>query len=64
MRPKPQPEWDLEFGEWMKQVDIILLQKVGVDSSGLPDYAYAAAFDAEDTPSRAASDAIRNAREY
>jgi hypothetical protein len=49
------------FDDWMSEVDAVLVRKIGVCSSDLPDYAYRDLFDQGVTPEHAADAAIDNA---
>lgn len=52
------------FNEWMRQVDFLIEKRTGgLWASDLPDYCYRDRYDQGATHSKAASEAIRNARE-
>ena len=55
---------DMTFQEWKKKVDASIEKKCGLDSDGLPDWDYYTAWQEGVTPSSAATQAIRAAREF
>ena len=48
----------MEFGEWMREVDDILLARVGVTSADLPDQCYRDLYDEGISPGEAAREAL------
>jgi hypothetical protein len=60
---RPRGIRKLTFEVWMKQVDCILVQKLGLDSGCLPDIAYLQMFTDGKSASSAASAAIKAAKE-
>ena len=49
------------FENWLKQVDVCLVNECGLDSQDLPDINYASLYDAGEKPSEAALEALENA---
>jgi hypothetical protein len=56
--------WQTIFDAWLKEVDKVLEKRLGLSSADLPDIAYADLFDAGVTPTGAAAEAIKNAKEF
>jgi len=54
----------ISFEEWKKKVDESLLKKCNMACDDLPDWDYWNAWDAGVTPSEAAKQVIKNAKEY
>ena len=53
----------MSFTEWKVKVDAYLTKKYGLVSDDLPDIDYRGLYESGDSPSEAAKEAIRNARE-
>lgn len=51
------------FAEWLEQVDLKVQARCGMSRDDLPDVNYRDMFDQGDSPSTAASYAIRNAKD-
>lgn len=56
--------WHNGFTAWMAKVDALMAKYCGMGSMDLPDWNYADAYDAGTSPSQAAREAIRAARDY
>jgi hypothetical protein len=52
------------FDYWLQRVNAYLVRKCGLGSDDLPDWCYRDAFDDGYTPSEAAREVIRAARDY
>lgn len=53
----------MTFKEWMRKVNVIIEAKVGLSADDLPDYCYQDCYDAGETPTATARQAIRNAKD-
>ena len=54
----------MDYTAWKKQVDAALEALCGVDSNELPDFGYADAFAAEESPKSVAKAALKAARDF
>ena len=52
------------YEAWKKQVDDQLFNKIGLDSDGIPDFSYKAAYEDGWSPSKTAAAAIRAGKEF
>jgi len=53
----------ITFDEWMKRVTAIMVHRTGMTPDDMPDYSYRDAYEANDPPASAATDAIKNAKD-
>jgi len=61
----PNRIWDQEkFNEWLQRVDTIVIGRTGMSRDDLPDWGYADSFQRSESPSIAATLAIRAAKEF
>lgn len=52
------------FDEWKKKVDAAVVRLCGLGADDLPDVDYWGMYEAGDTPTEAAREVVRNARNY
>jgi hypothetical protein len=65
-RPQPyvfKKSHGITFEEWMARVSAIMFFRSGLAPQEIPTYNYEAAYDADNPPAIAATNAIRNAKE-
>jgi hypothetical protein len=57
------PRQRLSFAQWRGAVNAYVVRRVGLDCDDLPDWRYRDAYDDGMSPSRAASQVVKNAKE-